>query len=134
MLDKLATELRFMQLFAHNAHNLIKGNTFFEDHEFLGGLYSTYEDIYDGIIERMIGIGETPNLLEIQSKAVDILKQAGTSTDAKSIFTDILQYEKYICTQIEKLLPNYSEGTKQMLGNVADASEMRQYKLKQRIG
>ena len=30
---KLATQLRYMQFYAHNAHNMCQGDTFFSDHE-----------------------------------------------------------------------------------------------------
>ena len=53
----LAILYRAAQLLAHEKHNLVAGRTFFEDHEFLGDLYGTYETAYDGIVERMIGLG-----------------------------------------------------------------------------
>lgn len=134
MLSKLAADFRFMQFYAHNAHNLIKGSTFFQDHGFLGELYPAYEAIYDGIIERMIGLGEKVDLVDINEIAFQTMKQTGVSDNPTKIFGDLLQGEKYICFQIEKMLADYSEGTRQMLGNICDNSEMRQYKLKQRLG
>jgi DNA-binding ferritin-like protein len=133
MLNKLAADMRFMQFYAHNAHNLIKGTTFFQDHGYLGELYPKYEEIYDGIIERMIGLGHEVNLIEINELAFNTMKQAGSTDDSQKIFTSILSYEQYICKQIETLVTDVSEGTRQMLGTIADESEMRQYKLQQRI-
>lgn len=133
MLNKLASDFRFLQFYAHNAHNLIKGSTFFQDHGFLGELYPIYEGIYDGIIERMIGLGEKVDLIEINEVAFNTMKKSGTSDNPSKIFGDLLQGEKYVCREIEKMLADYSEGTRQMLGNICDQSEMRQYKLKQRI-
>ena len=43
----LLTILRFLQFYTHNAHNLLRGPTFFQDHEFLGELYPAYEVDYD---------------------------------------------------------------------------------------
>ena len=53
----LAIILRSAQLYAHNAHNMTKGKTFFSDHKFFGQLYPVYEEAYDSIVERMIGLG-----------------------------------------------------------------------------
>lgn len=131
-MQELATYFRFMQLYAHNSHNLVTGPTFFEDHEYLGELYPAYEAAYDSLIERMIGLGKPVDLVSINRDAVKTLAEAGAHGDALRVFEDILHFEKFVCHEIEKILPEYSEGTKQMLGNICDQSEMRQYKLKQR--
>ena len=133
-LQKIATDIRFMQFFGHNCHNLIKGETFFIDHPELASLYETYEAIYDSIVERAIGINEEIDLLEVQQEAVQTLSKAKIPDDFTSAFKSLLTYEKYICKQVEEILEGYSEGTRQFLGNIADQSEARQFKLKQRIG
>jgi DNA-binding ferritin-like protein len=133
MLSKLAADFRFMQFYAHNAHNLIKGSTFFQDHGFLGELYPKYTEIYDGIVERIIGADENIDLIKINQIAFETMKQAGITDDPKKIFINLLNFEEYVCNQIEELVQGYSEGTRQMLGTIADESEVRQYKLKQRI-
>ena len=133
MLSKLAADFRFMQFYAHNAHNLIKGSTFFQDHGFLGELYPKYTEIYDTIVERIIGADEKIDLIKINQVAFETMKQAGITDDPKKIFINLLNFEEYVCNQIEDLVQGYSEGTRQMLGTIADESEVRQYKLKQRI-
>lgn len=133
MLSKLAADIRFMQFYAHNAHNLIKGSTFFQDHGFLGELYPKYEEIYDSLVERIIGADENIDLIKINQIAFDTMKEAGISDDPKKIFTNLVNFEDYICIQIEELVAGYSEGTRQMLGTIADESEVRQYKMKQRL-
>lgn len=130
MLNKLAADIRFMQIYAHNAHNLVKGPAFFQDHEFLGELYPIYEQTYDGIIERMIGLGQKVDVVEIHKIAFLTLENA--DLDLSNWAGKILQFEKYICLEIEKLIPGQSEGTRQFLGEICNQSEMRQYKLKQR--
>ncbi len=132
-MEKLAADFRFMQLYAHNSHNLVKGKTFFEDHSFLGDLYKTYESAYDSIIERMMGLGLKPDLNKINKISFHTLEAINLSENPEEIFKAILAYEKYICKTIEKMVQDYSEGTKQMLGTLADESEMRQYKLNQRV-
>lgn len=133
-LQKLAADLRFLQLYTHNAHNLIKGETFFVDHEELGGLYPVYEAAYDAVVERAIGIGEAIDLLKVQEVAVVTLKQADKPESFKECFKALLSYEKYLCKILQEMVSGYSEGTKQFLGGLADQSEMRQYKFKQRAG
>ena len=70
-MKELAILLRCLQLFSHNAHNLVEKSLFFQDHAFLGELYSTYEDAYDGVIERIIGLTDSNaiNLVEVQIAA-----------------------------------------------------------------
>lgn len=133
-LQTLAANVRFMQLFGHHCHNTIKGETFFVDHPELASFYGTYEDIYDAIVERAIGIDEEIDLIEIQKEAVSTLIKANIPDDFTGAFKALLSYENYICKEIEKILEGYSEGTRQFLGNICDQSEARQFKLKQRIG
>lgn len=133
-LQKLAADFRFLQLYTHNAHNLIKGETFFVDHEELGGLYPVYEAAYDAIVERAIGIDEEIDLLKVQEIAIATLKQAEKPESFKVCFKSLIDYEKYICKKIQEIVPSYSEGTKQFLGGLADQAEIRIYKFKQRAG
>lgn len=135
MLDQLVIISRAMQLYTHNAHNIITGLTFFEDHEVLGDLYPKYEVIYDSLVERMIGLNMSIDLTESQSGAVSVIQRLSLTSDPKQCFTIILQLEEMLSKKVEECLASkpYSEGTKQMLGNIADESEARQYKLKQRI-
>lgn len=135
MLDQLVIILRAAQLYTHNAHNLVQGPTFFEDHEVLGGLYPKYEAAYDSVVERMIGLGQTPDLTEVQVGAVEVMRKLAQSSDPTHCFRVILQVEDMLCRKVEACLAShpYSEGTKQLLGTLADESEARQYQLKQRV-
>lgn len=135
MLDQLVIMLRGMQFYTHNAHNQITGATFFEDHEFLGDLYQTYEDGYDGVVERMIGLGKSVDLVSAQTDAASVLKKLKGSSNPTECFKVILKLEKALCQKIEQILASEpcSEGTKQFLGNLCDESEQRQYKLGQRV-
>lgn len=126
----LATLLRLMQFYAHLAHNKLGGDTFFQDHAFLGDLYSGYESDYDDVIERMIGLEQECDLIEIHQKAAEALSEPKSY---KECFKEILKMEEQLCEAIDKLIKESSEGTKQLIGNIADKSEMRQYKLKQRL-
>lgn len=135
-MNELAIQLRLMQLYTHNCHNLVARMVFMQDHEMLGDLYSKYEEIYDGIIERMIGLGLPVNLNQVQILAVQQLQQLPNEVkENKQCFQLILQMEKQLCAKIESLIQQVklSEGTRQMLGNICDESESRQYKLGQRV-
>lgn len=128
--------LRTMQLYAHNAHNLSRGSLFFQDHEFLGDLYPEYEKHYDSVVERMIGLGQQIDLLEVQVMAVEQLRSLPSmSQENKEMFMLILDMESSLCSLIDAIIQgsNPSEGTRQMLGDICDKSEARQYKLNQRI-
>lgn len=128
-MQDLAILLRAAQFFANNAHNLASGETFFEDHEYFGELYGAYESAYDGVIERIIGLGDTPNLVEITVKATDKLKAMGE----EDAFAVLMKAERDICAACDAASEGETSGTINFLQGLADASEQRQYKLRQRI-
>jgi len=76
---QLIIVFRALQLVAHHAHNLTKGLTFFEDHDFFGDLYGKAEGYYDSVVERFIGLGYESHLklemilMEV-AKKVSIMK------------------------------------------------------------
>lgn len=130
----LASIYRAAQLYAHFAHNVVKGSTFFADHEFLGELYPAYEAAYDAIVEREIGLGETVSIPEITKNAYHLFATAAKDSDAQTFFKRLLATEKQICIQIAKDMKGKSDGTQNLLQGLADDSEKRQFQLKQRIG
>lgn len=126
----LAGYLRYMQFQAHIGHNTLGGETFFQDHAFLGDLYATYEDAYDAVVERMIGLEEPINLVKIHEDAV---KDLSIPKNYDEMFKELLSCEEDLCKKIESIAPKCSQGTMNLLADMADKSEMRQYKLKQRL-
>lgn len=126
----IASLLRFMQLTAHIGHNVLGGATFFQDHGFLGELYAAYEGQYDSIVERMIGTDEEIDLVKVQKEAVSGLK---SPKSYESCFEELLECEVELCNMIEKLVKGSSQGTANLIQGIADESESRQYKLKQRL-
>lgn len=129
----LAVAYRALQLYAHMAHNQTRGSTFFSDHQFLGELYSTYESAYDDIIERMIGIGEKPDIQEITKMACDAFCKRDPSGANDMYFKTILHTEHEILELIDHCTKDASQGTANLLQNFADDSEKRCYKIIQRI-
>jgi DNA-binding ferritin-like protein len=135
-LDELAAQFRAMQLFAHIGHNRVSGPSFFEDHEFLGGLYEIYEGIYDSLAERMIGLGESPDLWEVTDSANGKVQEMQAGTSSLDILSQLLAAEKTACSEIEGLIKGsgFSQATVNLLAQIADDSEQRQYKIQQRVG
>ena len=134
-MDTLATILRAAQLYAHAAHNGAKGPTFFADHEFLGELYGTYETAYDKVIERAIGLGEPLDLAAIGRNAA---ADAGRYSDPlpfsqQQSLQVLMDYERKICTEIDGIYDEASTGTQNLLAQLADDSEARQYQIGQRL-
>jgi DNA-binding ferritin-like protein len=138
-MQNLAAIYRFLQLFAHAGHNLTSGCTFNQDHAFFAKLYPAYEEAFDLLVERLIGtdkLSSVKDRLAIDAKAASILAK----TDCEELqcpedwFEIVLEMEQAACEKIETLLEQkFSQGTINLLAQLADDSEMRQYKLKQRL-
>lgn len=130
-MTKIAILLRLLQLFAHNAHNMASGPTFFADHEHLGELYPQYEEQYDSVIERMIGLDDSLNLTMITMQAA----QGSSTMSLAQPFQELVEAEDLLREEINIYLAegHCAEGTRQLLGEIANQSEARQYKLRQRI-
>lgn len=127
---EIETLLRYLQFYSHISHNVLGGETFFQDHSFLGELYSTYEDEYDSVVERLIGLGKKVDFPKIHKDAV---KDLSAPKSYDECFKSILLSEEELCDSIEEYVKDASQGTIQLLGDIANRSEMRQYKLKQRL-
>lgn len=134
-LINLAIAYRGAQLAAHAAHHFISGPTFFEDHEFLGELYGTYEEAYDGIIEKIIGLGGAIDIAAVTTKACSL--GASINPQGKSsaeIFSNIYALEKQFCVIASATLTaSCSNGVQNFLQGLCDESEHRQYKIGQKI-
>lgn len=129
----VAILLRAMQIYTHNCHNMTKGSNFFADHEYLGALYPVYETTYDSVVERVIGLGFDPDLAQVTLEAANIVASSPASDEG--CFQVILMLEQELRVKCEEYVKTtlLSEGTKQMLGDICDKSEARQYQLRQRI-
>jgi len=133
-MDSLITQLRALQFLAHRAHNVVKGPTFFEDHEFLGELYPAYEAAYDSAVERVIGLGtEKLNLSKINIAASQMSDILPNETKPEPFLRAILKGEKDLCKMIDEAVEKASQGTQNLLQGICDDSEKRQYQLKQRL-
>ena len=138
-LSQIASQLRLMQLFYHNCHNLVGRQSFFSDHDAFSSFYTEMESEYDGVAERIVGLFGT-HALDVKKQIQDIatrLQQLPCS-DAKNnkvYFDKALVLEQELCAGLDAKIkdPKTTEGTRDMLASLASASEVRQYKLKQRV-
>lgn len=130
-MKQIAVILRALQLYAHNAHNLAKGKTFFEDHEHFGELYATYESAYDSVIERMIGLDDAPDLIDVTERACALVKKS--PADNEEAFETIMATEYALREEVEAANGKASLGTQNFLQGIADASEQRCYLIGQRL-
>jgi DNA-binding ferritin-like protein len=135
-MKELIIYLRCMQFFYQNCHNLVSGPTFFQDHCVFSEFYEKLTEDYDSCVERFIGLFgvDKIDLVEIQESAVEKLKSYPKSECSCEMFETGLKMEEYIIEYIEKLCKqSYSQGTLNALAAIADCSEVRVYKIKQRI-
>ena len=133
-MDKIATTLRAAQLTAHNFHNMTRGVAFFADHEFFGEVYAELEGDYDAVVERCIGTGESIDLCEVTTNAA--AKSANydcSDMAADEMCAVLLGLEREIQAQATEANKGATLGTQNLLQGIADKSEMRVYKLRQRI-
>ena len=130
----LAIAFRSAQLTAHAMHNLAKGCNFLANHEYLGELYGKYEDGYDAVIERMIGLGDMPSISEITKVATAKCCQYDyQGMDCSDMFKALLEIETNIRSLCVSLTPQASLGSQNLLAQFADDSEARTYKLKRLV-
>jgi len=136
---ELLIHVRAMQISTHAAHQLCSRVAFHQDHEFFGEAYAAHEDAFDGIAERIIGLfGEDSlNLQSIMQQVLAKLAQApSVGVKENAVFYQyLLAQEQAFCQMIDNYIKSKpcSEGVKQLLGDEANKSEMRQYKIKQRL-
>lgn len=137
MLELLAM-LRAAQLLMHHAHNICFGSTFMQDHFFFGDSYEAFEKDYDDLIERIIGVKgkEGLELKVIMAQVMDILPDDMLLIkDNKYFYMLQLRMEETIGQMIQEICKTEEdEGIKQLLGDMKQTSQIRQYKIKQRIG
>ena len=135
-MNEIAVNLKLLNLYAHIAHNLCAHATFMQDHEFFGDLYEKADGYYDSVVERMIGLDQNPNLVQINIDAVVKLKALPQQVkENKEYFKVCLEMLSKLCYSLDAACkqPETTEGTKQLLGGMADEIEGLKYKIKQRL-
>lgn len=122
---------RAFNLYAHHAHNLCKGDEFFQDHSFFAELYEFADASYDSIIERHIGTTDNDiDLKSIVAESLSIISEMDNGYMETSL-TMMQELLKAIDTvsKSDKL----STGTINMLQDISDKIEVFIYKAKRRL-
>lgn len=130
--------LRAMQMFAQTAHQLVARGPFHSDHAFFGDAYEAAAKDYDGVAERIIGLmgEETLRPQTILMEVAEKLKAAPSVgvKENKAFYQYQQMMEQELCKRVAATIAaGVSPGTEQLLGTICDNSEIRQYKIKQRI-
>lgn len=130
--------LRSMQIYSQSAHHLVKGTPFHSDHGFFGEVYETTGGDFDDVAERIVGLyGEEP--LHLQSMLESISSKLSDAPccgvqDNKVFYQYQYKLEEKLKSLIKQIIASgVSPGVEQLIGNIADKSEMRCYKIKQRM-
>lgn len=137
-MDEVLIQLRAMQLLFHQAHHLSKGDSFFGDHKAFEKFYLALEETYDTVAERVVShySPDHLNLGHIAMGVANILEQIPPMNDQDNndFFMQALHMEKILCGYCATVIQQgVTEGTKNMLANICDESEKRQYLQHQRI-
>lgn len=124
----LITYFKALNIYSHIAHNLCKGPSFFEDHEFFGDLYGFADASYDEMVEKFIGTqSDSIDLLGINKNAVDALK---------GMDSNYLKNCLDMCLEINKELQAFKiedGGVMNMIQDKQDKLQVFIYKMKRRI-
>lgn len=131
-MQKLASLYLAAKAYAHRAHHLTSGPSFFQDHEFFGDTYTAYDSAFDSVAERAIGTGEPFDHLAAQTDALRYLSEA-VQSNAQNYFQGLQSMELAIQGEIEKQNLDASLGTGNLLQGLADDSEKRLYFIQQRM-
>jgi DNA-binding ferritin-like protein len=136
---ELAVLLKCLNMYSHKAHHVVARAVFLQDHEFLAEIYSKADSDYDNVIERFIGLNSTEALDE-QSVLSQAVQKCGTYPlkgvkENKDLLVSCLKQIQEINGKIEVLCKasGTTQGTIQMIGDIADKNEVLIYKLKQRV-
>ena len=132
-MHNIAIQLFCLRLFAHRAHHDTQGDTFFSDHKEFGKFYEAYDGEYDSVVERMLGLGDKVDLAKLNSTGAEKASVHPNEHDPKKLFAILMSGEKALCTLCTSAMKSASEGTKNLLAQICDNSEQRQFLMKKRL-
>src|SRR5574343_47939 len=137
-MKELLAHLRAMQLYAQNAHHLVKGSSFHSDHAFFGDVYESVAGDFDDLSERIVGLyGEEPIALIPMLQSVQIKLQQAPSigvADNKVFYEFQLALENKLCELVSVICKSGpTHGTEQLITEMCNKSEARKYRIKQRL-
>jgi DNA-binding ferritin-like protein len=131
--------LRAMNIYSQSTHHLVKGTPFHSDHAFFGDVYDALIDAYDSVAERIVSLyGEEPLKLDVvMSMAMNKIADAPSVgvMDNKVFYEYQERLESRLRDLIAKIIATgVSPGVEQLIGEIANQSEMRSYLIKRRLG
>ena len=132
----VAIRARTMQMYYHFCHNLVSGETFFQDHEAFGEFYPALEGDYDRLVEYMIAtLG--PKALDVKLVNESLFDELNKLKVDKlcccEMFEKGLELEQEYVKALTKLDKMAPIGLRNLVGDLAEKSDVRTYKIKQRI-
>jgi DNA-binding ferritin-like protein len=131
---ELAACYRAAQLYAHTAHHLVKGPTFFQDHEEFGELYPAYETAFDDLAEEALALGMSYDPAVIMQRVVRKLNPTYKDHGAKEFYTRLLAFERDFQAEIKALMAgSLTDGTQNLIQGLATESSKRVYKFNARL-
>lgn len=129
-------QARSMQLYYHYCHTLAYGCAFHSDHSFFGSSYAELEDDYDTLAEYFVSLFgntkfKTAKVSELISEQLEEIQVE--SMDCEAMYNKALeleaQYQKYL-VGVNK---QGSIGLQNTVQGVATKSDVRTYKMQQRV-
>ncbi len=127
-------QLRALQLYYHYCHNLTKGPSFNADHELFKSFYESADSEYDRMVEYHIaafGSLESDTVTKQVAVLLDGLSVEQMSTD--EMFANGLKMEYDLYQDLTSIEEGSPIGFRNLLGDISESSDVRQYKIKQRL-
>lgn len=98
--------------------------------------YAAMDVAYDSLIERHMGLGGEMNkteLIDVIEEAHEALEEIPEGSDMQAHFEYSLNLESLFRSELNMTMQGASEGTKNLLQDLSDQSEVRTYKMRQRV-
>jgi len=130
-LEQCIIMARSLQQHYHNMHHLAKGVSFSGDHKMFGKFYEQLDGHYDRLSEYYVS--ETDSIPNVAKGVAEYLD----SVDYSSVgYSKLLEVSKRVEEEFMAVLVSLDEeagiGLKNLVGEAAEASDVRSYKLKRR--
>lgn len=127
---------RSLQLYYHYCHNLVSGPGFHADHKFFGKSYKELEADYDLLVEYCVSMyGKegfiTQEITDMVARQLSDLSVEEMS--AEEMYEKSIELEKEYQEYIVKLNSKAPLGLQNTVQDFATKSDIRSYKMKQRI-
>ncbi len=104
ILKQLQADALVFYVKTHNYHWNVKGKDFPQVHAATEEIYNIFAEIFDGLAERIIQLGDVPYVtLQEVLKNAKIREESKTSFKSKDILESVLEDYKYFLKNFKKL-------------------------------